>query len=702
MAALLLLRTSACAWLDAAAGDHGTALVPAIPDTSLPPFTESTDSIPDTSQALGNATPTDSAGASPLPRDTIPPDARTAEDDGTFVDSLVVDSLRREALLAASAARRDTHEKAPRGVDSLHDPFRISPYRLYAMDDMGVSELLHRHPFFIPIAFTLSSQLNRVLYYGFPASHVSIRHNRSLFRDFADGTKGSDQLSAGEMQNLRIGPSGRLLYAPHPLQLPRPETLLLFESGVFDEYLLNIRFARPLSETLQIGAFSNFRNLPRTEYSHSTGGIYSFYKSIYDRAGIDTSYISHTGINPKTDEHVFRIDILNKASNGVETRVSYRYSGTHNDLAWNYEDSTKTPSLEWLLQSRYEHGISLDLHGLHKGVMGMDFQALLHKSSLRLDPVSAGVTSLPSGRGNNVTYGVAARPHIMFAGSDTVSVILKTSRSRTVKYNSSTNTVHVTSAEALSDLGLHGDRASALIHGAAGYGFIKLNDSLEAYPKWEISITGLLAGQKLRMYALQDAMPPIVPFESDSILLVYPGYLLDRYLSAGTDIFLHHKVVGLSAGACMMLGVEDRSVRIAWPGGVPPYPQPRWSFSLAPVIGPFAGFSLSSAWTLSNREPFTRSRTTISFLARPERGVKCVAIDLGFDYWSRRERIVFGGTDLWNRVIYDLHLKTTLQIKTFRLFYKVDNIFNRKIAYVPGYYMPGLVFRWGFNWLLQG
>jgi hypothetical protein len=42
-----------------------------------------------------------------------------------------------------------------------------------------------------------------------------------------------------------------------------------------------------------------------------------------------------------------------------------------------------------------------------------------------------------------------------------------------------------------------------------------------------------------------------------------------------------------------------------------------------------------------------------------------------------------------------------VHVKTFRFFSKIDNLLNRRIAYVPGYTLPGLTFRWGVAWFLQ-
>ena len=121
-----------------------------------------------------------------------------------------------------------------------------------------------------------------------------------------------------------------------------------------------------------------------------------------------------------------------------------------------------------------------------------------------------------------------------------------------------------------------------------------------------------------------------------------------------------------------------------------------------PLFGEWHGLSMSSQWLFADKKPYVKSKSIVSFHLNRAGRTQHLFLDLGFDYWSERDSIFYGGFDTWNRPIVDLHLKTAVQIKSFRLFYKIDNIFNSRFAYVPGYYMPGLVFRWGFNWLIQG
>jgi hypothetical protein len=74
--------------------------------------------------------------------------------------------------------------------------------------------------------------------------------------------------------------------------------------------------------------------------------------------------------------------------------------------------------------------------------------------------------------------------------------------------------------------------------------------------------------------------------------------------------------------------------------------------------------------------------------------------EIGFDYWSERDPVHFAGHYGWDYPIYDLNVKVTAHIKTFRLFYKIDNLMNMRQAYIPGYFSPGVTFRWGINWFI--
>jgi hypothetical protein len=209
-------------------------------------------------------------------------------------------------------------------------------------------------------------------------------------------------------------------------------------------------------------------------------------------------------------------------------------------------------------------------------------------------------------------------------------------------------------------------------------------------------------GQELRLFGSIDAIPFEPPYE---ISQQVAGPLLDRYYAMGGEAFLHVRKAGLTLGYCYIPGIESSSVRHRWPQGLPPYPMPHSVVAVGPVVGRFLGFSLSGKLLYADTKPFVKAQAALSYEAHLRDNKAHVGVDLVLDYWGLRDPVAFGDPaqwGQWGREIYDLYLKGAIQIHNFRLFYKVDNLLNRRIAYEPGYFMPGLTFRWGFNWLIRG
>jgi hypothetical protein len=335
------------------------------------------------------------------------------------------------------------------------------------------------------------------------------------------------------------------------------------------------------------------------------------------------------------------------------------------------------------------------------GNVKLKAEAVLQSSVNRLEPITDESTLQ---RGENLKYAGAAMPYVTFntfGEKDTLSIHFSTERGELIRYNGSKLTTHNTRSALNYVNNFSFNAYKGALMGRGGYVFVKLNGELELYPLWKASLLNAVAGQELRLFALQDILPPCIPFDTTKFLIM-PGYLVDVYQSMGAELQLRFNKVGLLLGSCLVNGVSKSSVEKVWPDGIPPYEESRWVFTAAPSFGRWHGLSGISQWMFSEKRPFIKSKSVLSCDINRTGKALHLIFDLGFDYWSEREYLYYGGIDTWNRPIYDLHLKTTAHIKTFRLFYKIDNLFNRKIAYLPGYYMPGLVFRWGFNWLIQG
>jgi hypothetical protein len=232
---------------------------------------------------------------------------------------------------------------------------------------------------------------------------------------------------------------------------------------------------------------------------------------------------------------------------------------------------------------------------------------------------------------------------------------------------------------------------SGELTGGVGYSHVVIEDSLEQALVWNAGATAALSRQKVGVFARQDRMPLELPY--DTSLIVTPGGVLDIYRVYGVYGLASYKKAGLYLGGVIVADVSDYKTSYYWPRGRLPYTPPERVLVASPLLGRWHGLAAGSSWMFSDTKPYHspgRNRHQRLFL------------DLTFDYWSEREYVSLGGIDIWNRSLHDLRLKIAFQIKTFRIFYKIDNMLNRKNAYVPGYFLPGITFRWGFNWMLQG
>lgn len=626
-------------------------------------------------------------------------------------DSIQADSLdkirRRNLFQRLNAYFKMIYQQFPVTADSLYSPYQIYPFQIFQSDGMNLSDILYTHPSFIAVPVALASNLNRFLYYGFPAGQNRLYPDFSLFDYYTDPGVGPNLYSAGEIKQASFNPPGKIGLDLQPSRLLKPETILLWESGVFNENILNIRFARPLTEQFQLGIFSNYQNLNRASYSHDNGGMYGFYAPIYTALNLDTSYVSHQGFNPLTKEHVASACLVWTPPNGSEAKISYKYADLHNDLiAELVKHDSLNPQKDTAFLIRetrdhYSHAITAAVRSVPVTKrMSICLESQLQKHVNWLIPLSD-TSKHAQARGDNLLYGGAGQSLLTLGKTDTVSLVASVIRNEVHRYDRTTLVLHHTRASARYTHPIASSGAYAgSINGGIGYTFVKVNGELEYTPIWDIALTNTFGRQKLRVYALQDIISPGIPY--DTAFLSAPGSLADLYWSYGAEGILNHKKAGLIFGFCSMMDVRDRSVINSWPEGTIPYRQPKYVFTFSPMFARWHGLALSSQWFFSDARPFFKSKNLVSWhVNRPGRATHFIA-DIGLDYWSERDLENYASSAFWNRSIYDLHLKTTVQIKSFRIFYKIDNILNRNIAYVPGYTLPGLIFRWGFNWQIQG
>ena len=202
----------------------------------------------------------------------------------------------------------------------------------------------------------------------------------------------------------------------------------------------------------------------------------------------------------------------------------------------------------------------------------------------------------------------------------------------------------------------------------------------------------------MRIYASNSAIPWCIPYDTAHY---NDAPLLDRYTLFGGEVDLKRGTIALLLGAQSVQGVERSTISMAWPQGMTPFNQSSYSLLVAPRFGPWHGFALEARTFLCDEKPFVKSRGKLSVGTHPAHTQEFIDLSLCFDYWSERDPVSYAGKNDWNRPVYDFNAECTVQASAFRFYGKIDNILNRKFAYLPGYYSPGITFRWGFGWYLQ-
>ena len=608
----------------------------------------------------------------------------------------------RDSLLSRKAWFKSQYLRFPTSIDSTFSPTQVGASSIHRSDASGISEILRLSPATVAVPFSLSSSINRTLTMGFVAPvRGDLFSAGDPWIDF-HGVDGSDDVCATDMASIESAPSGAGAGVRHPQPVVSPEMMILWENGVFRENTLNVRFARPISRQMSVGVFSNYRHFAGQSYSHNAGSIDQFYSQIYDRLVHSSSAASRTGRSPLVDEQVSGLRLAWQGTAGRTAHFAYRYTDAENDLATQdraQRASQGWGSLVWERLAQWGSDLDVGAVGLGKGPFVISGGVLLHTGGQKTEPFYG---TLQQFRGWEKSLRLSIRPALALSRVDTAYVAYAFERARLRNYTGQTPVTLDNDIRA----GYTHDFAGSSIHvrvGAEGGHVFHSLDSLRGNI-WvgEAAVRFDAWGQSAGVFAASRATPFVYPYDT---LEFVQGQLLDQYVLAGADAFLHVRKAGLFLAYYNLSDVNDASVGAAWPHGIAPYRNPRWSFVVSPAVGRVGGFLLSTRWMFSDAQPFLKAQAALSYEAGFREGRGHFRTDLVLDYWGPRDDLKFGDKALWpvwRREIYDVSLHSSIQIRTFRMYYKVDNLLNRRIAYVPGHELPGLTLRWGFNWMIQG
>jgi hypothetical protein len=586
----------------------------------------------------------------------------------------------------------------PASIDSVFSSGTLRRYRSQNSNATGASELFREMPQAVAVPVALSSSQSRYMLDGFPLLTNAIYSDGNAFGDCPDAVHGTDGLFATQIDDATLASPLGIQCAVHPYGLVAPHTDVLWENGVFVENLLGVRFLRPLTKTIDVGVYSNFRSLAPFNYTTAND-----IKSFYNYSFSDTTLLANGGRNPLSYDNQTTFSLTSHMSKATSAALSYTYTDSKNDQAvQQYDSAAQSESLYWRTLSRYANVFQTEVRGLPASIASVNIDARADIEGHRLYTPYAGSALVNETMGRNTDLSLGIEPYLAFDafGADTLSVIGRAERKDQRLYDDAEPAATIGDVR----LGLrHGGmlgpfHASVALTG--GDGAVKpAGKPLHGDMVYSASGVVSIGMQRLHLFLMQDHLPFVLPY--DSLAVPLASYF-DVYQAYGADVFFGYKKVGVAAGICSVSGTDTSIAGRFWSDGVMPYKQPSYSLMVTPMVGRVLGFALSSRMMLSDRRPYVKSQSTLGYEADPIFGKEHITADLVYDYWSGRDTLDYAGITIWNREICNLSLVTAVHMQGFCLFYKIDNILNRKFAYVPGYFMPGITFRWGFQWLIPG
>lgn len=598
---------------------------------------------------------------------------------------------------------------------------RINATRIFLSDGTDGSEILrYNAPTLTYIPFSLSSGMNRLLLYGNVAQNLKIqsayaprapRTSMSRYQFFADRVTQGNMPAHTMASEFNIDPHTGITYTPYPYGITAPELHFMWENGVFNQNTFNVRISRPLTPSTMINIFANYRTLDGMFFDHERNDIVTFYESFYN----DPDRVMNEGYNPHVDEQTIGAAVLHNRADASKLFLSFLYGNYTNEYAVDrgVRDilGRSIDTLFWAVHRQYTYNINAALIEKNIGSYQTNFRFSYEdtdsRSRFSLDTVNVRNLTNWNASKRDIVFdadvahhsGVGLRGAMLlrdfeFSYRDTIS--------DTIRDNTNENSWQIYRPEIfyVTDLLPRDEHRQLNLDLRVGFNISPEDSVTNIY-------TSDWFNAKLEYFA-----------GNSRILARYTqnSELAKNQFTAEYEWQSHY--VGFMVGYQTLGGIYENLFdsnrdgagywfMYAWPERVPPHIQSVNTFVLAPSVRNIGNFALQLRFEGSTDVHYPEKiGARLTHTARPRNMQHVFETQLGFDYWSEREPVEWmwsfaDHTDEWYRPIYDVNLKITAHIQSFRLFYKIDNLLNIKQAYVPGYFSPGLTFRWGINWFIQ-
>jgi len=634
-----------------------------------------------------------------------PADRRAAADDTsaqTVDTSVAVDSVAAKKYVNGRKAAYSVT-----AIDSAMslDPSRADAADIFRSDAASVSEILrYRSASSVSTPFSMSSSMNRLLPYGntAPFGYMTSPILATAPSPACALQYQSGDLSGAQASEIIFGPGSDIAWIPYPTALAAPELYIFWENGVFSQNTLGLRLSRPLSQKLTLSIFSNYRYFEGTRFDHDGSDI----KVFYEFFNSDTSTIMNRGYNPLTDEHALGAGLEWRGADSSKLYASFAYIGLQNEYALNdslligvsapSDPDAEAPSLDrlnWALLDRLSYRIDAAL--LNKKVWILDANIKTAFVTEKMTSFYEPDTTVANGTGETGSFIGSADIALPFGLGVALIGIVKNMEF----FDGDKETYSQGNPEIFYKHGFGLGSVNADIDLRAGAALFPWDDTIYATPRAKAAAAlSPNDNAKLNLYAALDGITVYPDYDTSIYYLHRPW--MDQFAKFGADGTMLFGYFGAMLGYQFTTGIDPFTVKASWPQGIPPYAQPNHTIIISPWMSRLDGFSLLSRTFITDTKPYIKTSAALSYIIQPRGMAHTFEWELGLDYWSERDPVMFAGHTGWNDEIYDLNLKITAHIKTFRLFYKIDNLLNLRQAYIPGYFSPGLTFRWGINWFL--
>lgn len=542
----------------------------------------------------------------------------------------------------------------------------------------------------IPVKGCISSSLNRSLVYGNTVPLTKIYYGTSLlYKNYQNRFSGDEGLWTTEY-NYALFNSGESIILKKSTKKPvSPELSFLWENGVFDENILYVSFSRLLTKNLIFNVFSNYRYFKGMSFTHDGNDVYSLYSNISS----DTNGISHSGYNPLVNEFSCGMNLIWGDKN-TSSLVRIKYGDLVNEIPLNTisgnilshgQLSVYPLNILYTLSHNIGERFYLDVEGEYF------FEPLRWKRAVGT-PASPLQISL-----NERDLAGAISGGIKLDKIDSIAVQVNFSQKQIELFDTLDYAFYQITPKIAWKIPFSFINNSSRIELEGGYNIYFSDSILFTTPVWLCRVKSGFAGVPINIYAEQNFLSS--PYSFDSLENISPLY--NPFLRSGVEIEKEFSLFSLLLGYQWCSKIDTSLQKRIWITGIPPYFQPTSSIIISPQLKRIGSTAASLSLSLADKKPYLKLQSDLSFSFSPENLDELFDIRLSLVYWSERDTITFAGKTDWGRPVIDIGITTAIHIKTFRLFYKIDNILNRKFSFIPGYYSPGLNFRWGFSWYLQ-